>query len=309
MASAGSTRGCSQSNIGAVNLRDLKYLVAVAEQRHFGKAAEACFVSQPTLSTQIKKLEEELGVTLIERTNRQVMLTPVGARIVDKARRVLREVSELTDLAEEYRDPYGGDFHLGIIPTVAPYLLPKILGPIRKAFPNLRIRLTEGQTAVISELLRNGELDAVILALPLDEENVVAVPLYREPFYFAASRDHPKAGKKTVSLDDLDDEQVLLLEDGHCLRDQALEVCKSHNAVENTNFRATSIETLRQMVAAGEGITLMPELAIPQRAGAVRYVPFKARVPHRDIGICWRTSSTRVALLEELAKILTGVMS
>lgn len=290
-----------------MNLRDLKYLVAVAERRHFGKAAQACFVSQPTLSTQIKKLEEELGVTLIERTNRQVMLTPVGERIVEKAHRVLREVAELTHLAEEYRDPYGGVFRLGIIPTVAPYLLPKILGPMRKAFPNLRIQLTEGQTAVISEMLRDGDLDAVILALPLEDDSVTAAPLYREPFYFAASRDHPKASRKTLSLDDLDDEQVLLLEDGHCLRDQALEVCNSHNAVENTNFRATSIETLRQMVAAGVGITLMPELAIPSRPGNVRYIPFSARAPHRDIGLCWRASSTRTALLEELAAVLRNV--
>ncbi|MDH3644219.1 MAG: LysR substrate-binding domain-containing protein, partial [Gammaproteobacteria bacterium] len=258
-----------------MNLRDLRYLVAVAEHRHFGRAAEASFVSQPTLSTQIKKLEEELGVTLIERTNRQVMLTPLGENIVEQAHKVLREVGELVHMAEEHRDPYGGEFRLGIIPTVAPYLLPKILGPMHKAFPNLRIQLMEGQTAAISRVLREGDLDAVIVALPLDEENVTEAPLYREPFYFAASRKHPKAGKKTVTLSDLDHEEVLLLEDGHCLRDQALEVCNSHNAVENTNFRATSIETLRQMVAADVGITLMPELAVTQKSGPVRYIPFK----------------------------------
>lgn len=293
-----------------MNLRDLKYLVAVAEHRHFGKAADACYVSQPTLSTQIKKLEEELGVVLLERTNRQVMLTPVGERIVAQAQRVLREVNELVHTAEEFRDPFGGEFRLGLIPTVAPYLLPKILGPMRKSFPNLKIRLTEGQTAVISEQLRTGDLDAVILALPLDEENVVEAELYPEPFYFAASKNHPKAGKREVALSDLDREQVLLLEDGHCLRDQALEVCNSQNAVENTNFRATSIETLRQMVAADVGITLMPELAIPQKHGTVRYIPFKGSAPpHRRIGLCWRGSSSRAALLQDMAGVLRGVMA
>ena len=292
-----------------MNLRDLKYLVAVAEHRHFGHAAEACFVSQPTLSTQLKKLEQELGVTLIERTNRQVMLTPVGADIVTRAKQVLRDVNELVNAAEEYADPFGGEFSLGIIPTVAPYLLPKILGPMRKAFPNLQIKLTEGQTAVISRMLRNGELDAVILALPLHEDNVIETELYREPFYLAVSRHHPKAKKKTASLDDLDNEEVLLLEDGHCLRDQALEVCSSHNAVENTNFRATSLETLRQMVAADAGITLMPELALGARSGSVHYLPFRGTPPHRNIGLCWRQSSTRGALLEQLAEVLSAAVA
>jgi LysR family hydrogen peroxide-inducible transcriptional activator len=292
-----------------LNLRDLKYLVAVAELRHFGRAADACFVSQPTLSTQLKKLEAELGVTLIERTNRQVLLTPVGERVVAQAQRVLREADRLSQIAEEFADPLGGDFRLGVIPTVAPYLLPRILTPIRKALPTLRIQLTEAQTAVIVEMLREGDLDAVILALPLDEENLVEHLLYSEPFLLAVSRNHPKAGRKRVSVDDLDDEQVLLLEDGHCLRDQALEVCNSHNSVENTNFRATSLETLRQMVAADVGITLMPELAVPSRAqGDVRYIPFRGEVPHRDIGLCWRRSSPREALLERLAEVLSTAL-
>ncbi|MGD8417461.1 MAG: DNA-binding transcriptional regulator OxyR [Pseudomonadales bacterium] len=293
-----------------MNLRDLKYLVAVAEHRHFGRAADACFVSQPTLSTQLKKLEEELGVTLIERTNRQVLLTPVGERVVAQAQRVLREANELTRIAEEHADPFGGEFRLGVIPTVAPYLLPKILGPIRRSLPSLKIQLTEGQTAVIVRLLREGDLDAVILALPTDEENVVERKLYTEPFYMAVSRTHRLAGRKKVSVDDLDDEQVLLLEDGHCLRDQALEVCNSHNAVENTNFRATSLETLRQMVMADVGITLMPELAVPAKpAAGIRYIPFRGDVPHRDIGLCWRKSSPREALLEKLADVLTRTLA
>ena len=291
-----------------MNLRDLRYLVAVAEHRHFGRAAEACFVSQPTLSTQLKKLEEFLGVTLIERTPRRVLLTAVGEAVVEQAQRILREVDQLVQIAEQHRDPFGGDFRLGIIPTVAPYLLPKILPVIRKTFPKLQIRLTEAQTAVITRMLKAGQLDGVILALPVDEDHLTEVMLFEEPFYFAASKNHPKASKKLVVVEDLDEEQVLLLEDGHCLRDQALEVCKSHNAVENTNFRATSIETLRQMVAAGVGITLMPALAVPARSGPVRYIPFKGKPPGRRIGLVWRTRAARTELLEEMGRALTGVV-
>jgi LysR family hydrogen peroxide-inducible transcriptional activator len=241
-----------------MNLRDLRYLVALAEHLHFGRAAEACFVSQPTLSTQIRKLEDQLKIVLIERGNRQLILTPVGAAVVAQAQRVLRDVDDLVRIAEEHRDPLGGDVRVGIIPTVAPYLLPRILPIIRREFPKVSIKLNEGQTRVILRMLGDGELDALILALPVAEDHVVQTKLYSEAFYLAVSKQHPKAGRKTVSLDDLDDEQVLLLEDGHCLRDQALDICKSHNAVENTNFRATSLETLRQMVAANIGITLMP---------------------------------------------------
>ncbi len=290
-----------------MNLRDLRYLVAVAHHRHFGKAAEACFVSQPTLSTQIKKLEEFLDVTLLERSPKGVMLTPVGAAVVAQAERVLHAVDDLIAVAEQHRDPLGGDLKLGIIPTVAPYLLPKILPAIRKALPKLNIKLTEGQTAVITRMLLDGNLDAVILALPVEEPHITAVHLYDESFLFAASKQHPKAERKTVSVADLEEEQVLLLEDGHCLRDQALEICKSHKAVENTNFRATSIETLRQMVAANVGVTLMPELAVGARSGPVRYIPFRgAEVPHRAIGIAWRDSAARGELLARFAEVIRG---
>ena len=291
-----------------MNLRDLRYLVAVARHKHFGKAAEACFVSQPTLSTQIKKLEESLDVTLIERGHKQALLTPAGKAVVGQAERVLRDVDELIRTAEAYRDPLGGDLRLGIIPTVAPYLLPKILPSIRKALPKLNLKLSEGQTAWIRKLLDDGELDALILALPIDDDQLEAKRLYREPFYFAANRAHPKADSKSVSVDDLEDERVLLLEDGHCLRDQALAICKSHNAVENTNFRATSIETLRQMVAANVGVTLMPALAVGPRSAAIRYIPFRGAaqgdLPHRDIGIVWRKSAARSVLLARLAAVI-----
>lgn len=287
-----------------MNFRDLRYLVAVAEHRHFGRAAEACFVSQPTLSTQLKKLEERLGVVLIERNNRQVMLTDVGESIVEQARRVLRETDQLVGIAESHRDPYGGDFRLGVIPTIAPYLLPKILSPLRKAFPELRMQLTESQTSVLMHSLKSGELDAAILALPVDDDQITEQLLYREPFYMAVPKQHPNAKRKTVNLKDLDGEDILLLEDGHCLRDQALELCSSNNAVENTNFRATSLETLRQMVAANVGITLMPELALGRRVAGISYVPFKGKGPAREVGLCWRSTSTRKALLKDISKLL-----
>ena len=295
-----------------MNLRDLRYLVAVAEHQHFGRAAEACFVSQPTLSTQLKKLEQTLGVTLIERTNRRVMLSREGEQIVAQAQRILVEVNSLTAMSEQLRDPLGGEVRLGIIPTIAPYLLPKILVPLTAEFPNLNIQLTEGQTSQITRMLKHGDLDAVLLALPLQEENVEEFELYTEPFLFAAATEHPKAQQKSVSADDLQDEEVLLLEDGHCLRDQALAVCHAHRGIESTSFTATSLETLRQLVAANMGITLMPELAVPEQthhASGVCYIPFAGEVPSRTLGLCWRSSSTRSGLLADIAQSLRQVLN
>jgi LysR family hydrogen peroxide-inducible transcriptional activator len=292
-----------------LNLRDLKYLVAVAEQRHFGRAAEACHVSQPTLSTQIRKLEEFLGVTLIERNNRQVLLTPIGEKIVEQARLVLRESEQLVKMAQQARDPFGGEFRLGIIPTVAPYLLPRILPAIREQFPDLEIQLIEAQTATITRELRAGRLDAIILALPVDEDGVRAAPLYAEPFYVALSPQHPLCGRNSITAEDLETTEVLLLEDGHCLRDQALDVCKQAGAVENTNFSATSIETLRHMVSANIGITLMPELAVEDDSKSIRYLPFEGEPPHRVIGMVWRGTTTREALLGKLAQMLRGLVT
>ena len=295
-----------------MNLRDLRYLVAVAEHQHFGRAAEACFVSQPTLSTQLKKLEQTLGVTLIERTNRRVMLSPEGEQIVAQAQRILVEVNSLTAMSEQLRDPLGGEVRLGIIPTIAPYLLPKILMPLTAEFPNLNIQLTEGQTIQITRMLKQGDLDAVLLALPLQEENVKEFELYTEPFLFAAATEHPKARQTHVSTDDLQGEEVLLLEDGHCLRDQALAVCHAHRGIESASFSATSLETLRQLVAANMGITLMPELAVPEQADdatGVRYIPFAGEVPSRTLGFCWRSSSSRSGLLADIAQALRQVLN
>ncbi|MDB2415796.1 LysR substrate-binding domain-containing protein [Pseudomonadales bacterium] len=298
-----------------MNLRDLRYLVAVAEYRHFGRAAEACFVSQPTLSTQLKKLEETLGVVLFERSNRRVMLTPEGEQVVQQTQRILVELNALTALSEQLRDPMGGDLRIGIIPTIAPYLLPKVLAPLRKAFPNLKIQLTEGQTANITRMLKHGDLDATLLALPLGEENVEEVALLDEDFVFAVPADHPKAQLAEVDPSDLEGEEVLLLEDGHCFRDQALEVCQAHRGIESKSYSATSLETLRQLVAAGVGVTLIPQLAVPDEvkpSDGLRYIPFAANGqdrPMRTLGLCWRASSTRGELLQDVATLLKGCMN
>ncbi len=298
-----------------MNLRDLRYLVAVAEHRHFGRAAEACFVSQPTLSTQLKKLEETLGVVLFERSNRRVMLTPEGEQIVQQTQRILVEVNALTALSEQLRDPMGGDLRVGIIPTMAPYLLPKVLVPLQEAFPNLRIQLTEGQTANISRMLKQGDLDATLLALPLGEENIEEAAFYDEPFVLAVPANHPKAELACVASDDLEGEEVLLLEDGHCFRDQALEVCQTHQGIESKSFSATSLETLRQLVSAGVGVTLIPELAVPRQLSvdeSIRYIPFDAAgsdQPMRTLGLCWRATSTRGELLQQVATVLQQCMS
>ena len=287
-----------------MNLRDLKYLVAVAEHRHFGRAAEACFVSQPTLSTQLKKLEETLGVTLIERTNRQVMLAAEGEKIVEQAQRILAEVNILTAMSEQIREPMGGDLRLGVIPTIAPYLLPKILGPIGKDYPKLKINLTEGQTAQILRMLKQGELDAVILALPVNEDNVEEFELYDESFLLAVSSNHPKANRSLADTKALEGENVLLLEDGHCLRDQALAICQTNGGVESSGYSATSLETLRELVSAGLGVTLMPELATQcsgDSAASVKYIPFSDQSFSRKVGLCWRKSSTRGELLNEFS--------
>ena len=298
-----------------MNLRDLRYLVAVAEHRHFGRAAESCFVSQPTLSTQLKKLEATLGIVLFERSNRRVMLTPQGEQIVQQTQRILVEVNSLMALSEQLRDPMGGDLRVGIIPTMAPYLLPKVLVPLQQAFPNLRIQLTEGQTVNISRMLKHGELDATLLALPLGEENVEEIALYDEPFVLAVPAHHPKAELVHITSDDLEGEEVLLLEDGHCFRDQALEVCQTHRGIESKSYSATSLETLRQLVSAGVGVTLIPQLAVPQNLEAdkrIRYIPFAAEgidQPMRTLGLCWRATSTRGELLQQVATVLKQYMA
>jgi LysR family hydrogen peroxide-inducible transcriptional activator len=287
-----------------MNLRDLKYLVALADLRHFGKAADACFVSQPTLSTQIRKLEEELGVVLVERAPRKVMLTAAGQDVVQRARRIVADVDEMKEAARRSRDPESGALRLGVFPTLGPYLLPHVVPQLRERFPQLELLLTEEKSDVLLQRLREGRLDAALLALPLHDDQLHAEFLFEEPFLLAAPVGHPLAKQKTLSMDALGEETLLLLEDGHCLRDQALDVCRLAGAQEKSGFRATSLETLRQMVAAGVGVTLLPALSVQapivQPAG-IRLVPFRKPAPSRRIALVWRKSSALDGFLRGVA--------
>lgn len=289
-----------------MNLRDLGYLVALAEHKHFGHAAQVCFVSQPTLSTQIKKLENELGVTLLERTPRKVLLTEVGHEIVQRARGVLHEINQIRALARHTTHPESGAVRLGLFPTIAPYLLPHVVTPIRERFPRLELLLLEEKTEVILHQLREGKLDAAILALPLHDDQLHTELLFEEPFLLAVPLGHPLARYQTLKLTDLVNENLLLLDDGHCLRDQALDICHMAGATEKPGFRATSLETLRQMVSANVGITLLPVLSVkPPVAPSenIHLLRFRSHPPIRRIAMVWRRSSALADFLQKLVTI------
>ncbi|MCB9897986.1 MAG: LysR family transcriptional regulator [Planctomycetes bacterium] len=289
-------------------LRQLEYLVAVARTLNFREAAEACHVTQPALSAQIQQLEAGLGVTLLERDKRHVRVTAAGHDLVERARSILRDVDELLAAAHTHSRPLTGTLRVGVIPTVAPYLLPHVLPPLRQAHPELRVLLREEQTARLCETLRAGELDVLLLALEADLGDVETYALVHDPFVLAARHDHPLVARDDVVPDDLLDDVVLLLEEGHCLGEQTRAVCAQAGRAEEADVRATSLSTLVQMVAAGLGITLLPSLAIEVevRAGlGLAVVPFRAPAPGRTIGLAWRRSSPRgeeFALLGETLK-------
>ena len=290
-----------------MNLRALQYFVKLADLRHFSKAAEACFVSQPTLSTQIKKLEDELGVQLVERSPKNIMLTPVGEEIADRARLVLSDIDQIRAVARRSGNPAEGSVRLGLFPTLAPYLLPHVVPKIRQAYPNLSLQLAEEKTESILTMLRQGELDAGLLALPIHDEGLEMEILFEEPFVVAAPADHPLSEKPQISMKDLDGAELLLLEEGHCLRDHALEVCALAGAHERVDFHATSMETLRQMVAASVGVTLMPLLSVKPPIAKTQNVvirPFDDPAPSRTVALVWRSSSALSGFLMELAKCL-----
>jgi LysR family transcriptional regulator, hydrogen peroxide-inducible genes activator len=283
-----------------LKLKDLRYLVAVADTRHFGRAAERCFVSQPTLSTQLKKLEQYLGVQLIERQPKRVALTAAGVEIVSRARRILESSDEVVTLARAHRDPLAGALRIAMLPTIGPYLLPRVAREIKKALPRLDLRLYEYPTAGMLARLRAGEIDLGVLALPVDLEGLEVRELYDEAFMVAVPATHALAKRSAIRVQDLQDETVLLLEDGHCLREQALAVCGQVGLHEMQDFRATSLETLRQMVATGAGVTLLPELATQgtyRQARGVVVRPFVRPAPLRKIGGVWRKSTARGAAI------------
>lgn len=294
-----------------MNLRDLEYLIAVDEERHFHRAAARCFVSQPTLSGQLKKLEQELGVLLIERTNRQVSMTAAGKAVVEHARKVLAETAAIKDVARNFQDPMMGDVRVGIIPTIAPYLLPIIMPHLHNHFKNLKLWLYEYQTHICLEKLQKAELDCLILALPIDKHDFYEMDLFREPFRLAVNREQLLAKKKQLNLGDIAQQKLLLLEEGHCLRGHILDVCLLAGVKEQTEFQATSLETLRHMVGEGMGMTLMPELAVPKKttkADEIRYIEFSDPKPNRRIGMLYRKNSYREETFNNIAELIKSVL-
>jgi LysR family hydrogen peroxide-inducible transcriptional activator len=291
-----------------MTLNELRYIVAVAEQRHFGRAARACSISQPTLSTQIKKLEQQLGVVLFERTNKSVRPTPIGDKVVCKARKVLDQIEDIRTLCRTDMRPLCGTRTLGVIPTLAPYLLPWLLPPLRRAYSALELVVVEDITERLIARLKEHSLDVAMVALPAAGGDLLELPLFDEPFHVACPAGHPLARTKAIALADLEHEPILYLADGHCLRDQALAICAGAGNGDGGDFRATSLETLRQLVAAGLGFTLLPALAVPDNprdSPGVAVRPF-AGIASRRIGLVCRTSYAHLGELDLLAAVIVA---
>jgi LysR family hydrogen peroxide-inducible transcriptional activator len=287
-----------------MNLRDLDYIVTIADLGAMAKAAEQCHVSQSTLSIQLKKLEAYLGVAIFERNNKRLTVTGAGKQILEVARGIVQDSRRLRDIAKTYHDPLAVTFRLGVFPTLAPYYLPRIMPAISAAFPRLVPQLVEEKSPVLIEKLLSGEIDAALLSLPVGENNLASAYLFDDLFLLACHSNHLLAKRKSITMTDISGETLLLLDDGHCLRNQALDVCHVAKARENGEFRATSLETLRHMVAAGVGITLVPGVAAVPTPHIV-YVPFaKKDAPLRKIGLVWRRSSTQKLLIDEFVKLL-----
>ncbi|OOR94981.1 DNA-binding transcriptional regulator OxyR [Canicola haemoglobinophilus] len=293
-----------------MNIRDLKYLVSLAEHKHFRRAADACHVSQPTLSGQIRKLEDELGIILLERTSRKVLFTQSGLLLVDQAKTVLREVKLLKEMASNQGKEMTGPLHIGVIPTIGPYLLPYIVPALKQSFPDLELFLYEAQTQHLLEQLETGHLDCVILASVTEAESFIEVPMFNERMLLAVSEKHPLSQEQSIKMDKLKGCEMLMLDDGHCLRGQALGYCFTAGAKENQHFRATSLETLRNMVSANTGITLMPELAVLNEGTrkGVKYLPCIYPEPSRTVSLIYRPGSPLRVRYERIANKISDVV-
>ncbi|MDP2559540.1 DNA-binding transcriptional regulator OxyR [Psychrobium sp. 1_MG-2023] len=289
-----------------IKLRDLEYLDAIEQHKHFGQAAQACFVSQPTLSGQLMKLEDQLGLQLVERHRGNVMLTPAGETLVKEARQVLQAAQHFEASAKALLDPFAGDLHLGLIPTLAPYLLPKIMPLLSQSLPNIKFYLHEKQTKVLLEQLNQGKLDALILPYLPEMEKFDAYHLFDEPLMLACPKEHPLSDKKNLLLSDLHQQNILTLEDGHCLKDQAMGYCFAAGAQEDNSFQATSLETLRHMVACGLGITLLPALATQSGLTNenINYLAFENPQPTRGISLVVRPNYSRMICVRKLVALI-----
>ena len=287
-----------------MNLRDLKYIVVVAETKSFVHAAELCFVSQPTLSMQIKKLEKSLNVKIFERNNKRVLVTEIGKQIVETARHILQDAEHIKALAKNEQDPFAGNFTLGAFPTLAPYILPKLIPLIKEKLPRLRLILVEEKTMVLVQQLKDGLIDGALLAGPINDDTLLTEKLFDDEFKLAVAKNHPLAKQTVIKLDELIGQPLLLLDEGHCLRDQALQFCQLNGVDEEQNVRATSLETLRQMVIAGTGITFIPNIAIQNNNDNIRYIPFENPQPKRTIYLVSRKTNPRTELMQQLKKLI-----
>ncbi|GEA61420.1 DNA-binding transcriptional regulator OxyR [Vibrio comitans] len=294
-----------------MNIRDFEYLVSLAEHKHFRKAAEACFVSQPTLSGQIRKLEDELGTALLERSSRKVLFTDAGLLLVEQAKKILSEVKQFTEMASAQGDSMEGPIHIGFIPTVGPYLMPMIVPKIKQDFPDLELFLYEAQTHQLVAQLEEGKLDCLILAAVKETEPFKELEIYEEPLMIAVPENHPWGGLSSFDMQKLNGNTVLSLGDGHCLRDQALGYCFAAGAEDDHRFKATSLETLRNMVAAGSGITLLPELAVPREKSkdGVSYIPAENPTPCRKLVLAYRPGSPFKPRFESLARYISDCLN
>jgi len=286
-------------------LTDLRYLVALARERHFGRAAEKCFVSQPTLSVAIKKVEDQLGIQLFERSATEVKITPIGQRIVQQAEKVLMEATLIQEMATAGKDPLIGALRLGVIYTIAPYLLPRLIPLVHELAPSMPLIIQENFTGELVEALKRGELDVIVLSLPLDEVGIVAQPVYEEPFRVLLPASHPWTAMETIPPEKLADDQLLLLGAGNCFRDQVLEVCpqcRTTSGLQRT-LEGSSLETIRHMVATGLGITVLPSSAaddLPNQNGLVAVRPFASPEPSRRIALAWRVTYPRSGAIDIL---------
>ncbi|SAL12250.1 LysR family transcriptional regulator [Caballeronia terrestris] len=303
-----------------MTLTELKYIVAVARERHFGRAAEACFVSQPTLSVAIKKLEDELNVQIFERGTSEVSVTPIGEQIVTQAQRVLEQTLAIKEIAKQGKDPLIGPLRLGVIYTIGPYLLPTLVKQMIKAVPQMPLMLQENYTLKLIELLKQGEIDVAIMALPFPETGLMVRALYDEPFVVAMPSGHAWENRSKIDPEDLKLETMLLLGSGHCFRDHVLGVCPelmrfSQNAdgIQKT-FEGSSLETIRHMVASGVGITVLPRMSVHEvkphaggiDAGLLSYVPFDEPVPDRRVVLAWRKSFTRMPAIDAISDAIAA---
>jgi LysR family transcriptional regulator, hydrogen peroxide-inducible genes activator len=293
-----------------MTLTELKYIVAVAREKHFGRAAEACFVSQPTLSVAVKKLEEELDVKLFERGTNEVSVTPLGEQIVHQAQQVIEQAQALREIAKRGKDPISGPLRLGIIYTIGPYLLPDLVRQAIERVPQMPLMLQENFTAKLLEMLRTGELDCAIMAKPFPDTGLAIAPLYDEPFVAAVPTGHALAKRKSITAEELKQETMLLLGTGHCFRDHVLEVCPEyarfvsdspHHEGIRKSFEGSSLETIKYMVASGMGVTVVPCLSVPKDTQPhIRYLKFSAPVPTRRVVLAWRRSFPRYEAIAAL---------